>query len=100
MERTETLINKPFDLAKKNVLSLCLCLCFSARGGLSPCAEFNFFSDPEAAYVVLASMNDIRLLPYEVCCRHKLSWVRNHLHKFCFDFCFPSCIFFLPLDLD
>ncbi|XP_076452412.1 nucleoside hydrolase-like [Babylonia areolata] len=45
-----------------------------ARGRVSPCAEFNFFHDPEAAHIVLGSMKSIRLLPFEVCCRHNLSW--------------------------
>ena len=63
-------------------------VCVPGRGRVSPCAEFNFFNDPEAAFIVLASMSNIRLLPYEVCCRHNLSWVKNHFfvlfHKFCF----------------
>ena len=59
-------------------------VCVPGRGRVSPCAEFNFFNDPEAAFIVLASMSNIRLLPYEVCCRHNLSWVKNCLHKFCF----------------
>ncbi|PVD31179.1 hypothetical protein C0Q70_06591 [Pomacea canaliculata] len=45
-----------------------------ARGRVSPCAEFNFFTDPEAAFIVLKSAARIRLLPYEVCLNHHLSW--------------------------
>lgn len=48
---------------------------YLARGRVSPCAEFNFFTDPEAAFIVLKSAARIRLLPYEVCLNHHLSWV-------------------------
>ncbi|XP_052811441.1 inosine-uridine preferring nucleoside hydrolase-like isoform X2 [Mya arenaria] len=37
-----------------------------ARGRVSLCAEFNFFTDPEAAYAVLDSGLEVVLLPYEL----------------------------------
>ena len=39
-------------------------------------AEFNFYSDPEAAYVTLNQLKaPISLVPWEVCDEHTLSWV-------------------------
>lgn len=48
----------------------------AARGRVSTCAEFNFYNDPEAAQVVLKEFINITILPYEVCRRFLLSWVR------------------------
>lgn len=46
-----------------------------SRGNTTPCGEFNFVADPEAAYIVL---NDFLCKTYiatwEFSCRHKLSW--------------------------
>ncbi|GFO19906.1 pyrimidine-specific ribonucleoside hydrolase rihb [Plakobranchus ocellatus] len=45
-----------------------------ARGRVSPCAEFNFYNDPEAAQVVLKEFINITILPYEVCRKFLLPW--------------------------
>jgi len=40
---------------------------FAGRGNSTLCGEFNFASDPDAAYVVLSELNKhITLLPWEV----------------------------------
>ena len=42
-------------------------------------AEFNFYFDPESAYVVLNQLGcPITLLPWEVCLSHAPSWVGVH----------------------
>jgi len=56
---------------------------------MTPAAEFNFYFDPEAAYVVLNQLNSpIMMVTWETCEAHALSWVtllfNNHhtfLHK-------------------
>ena len=43
---------------------------------MTAAAEFNFYFDPESAYVVLNQLKcPITLVPWEVCERHSLSWV-------------------------
>lgn len=59
------------------LLKICLTAHYhAARGRVSTCAEFNFYNDPEAAQVVLKEFINITILPYEVCRRFLLSWVR------------------------
>lgn len=40
----------------------------------SPCSEFNFFYDAEAAYIVLNDMKKVTVLPFDTCVRDRLSW--------------------------
>lgn len=54
--------NKSFQ--NENDLSICD---FKGRGNIIPTAEFNFYSDPEAVYIVLHSMiPSITILPLDV----------------------------------
>ncbi|KAK7088469.1 hypothetical protein V1264_022387 [Littorina saxatilis] len=43
------------------------------RGNATPCAELNFYHDPEAAFIVLKEMSNITLLPHEMCQRQPVS---------------------------
>uniref|UniRef100_A0A0A9W0Q8 Putative uridine nucleosidase 2 n=1 Tax=Lygus hesperus TaxID=30085 RepID=A0A0A9W0Q8_LYGHE len=46
---------------------------YTATGNTTRCAEFNFHTDPEAAYIVLHEMEGkITLLPWETCMRTKV----------------------------
>jgi hypothetical protein len=47
----------------------------AGRGNITACAESNFYHDPEAAFIVLKEMNNITLMPLEVCQRHPLTGV-------------------------
>lgn len=50
-------------------------------GNVTTCAEFNFFMDPEAAYILLKEMNCKKtIVCWELCLRHRLSWewYENH----------------------
>ena len=41
-------------------------------------AEFNFHTDPEAAYSVFRDLGaPITLIPLELCWKHSFSWVRQ-----------------------
>ncbi|XP_076871173.1 uncharacterized protein LOC143521753 [Brachyhypopomus gauderio] len=45
------------------------------KGNVRPCTEFNFFMDPESAYIVLEEyLCPTHLATWEFTCRHKLSW--------------------------
>ena len=45
---------------------------------MSPCAEFNFYCDPEAAYVCMGEFQcPVTILPYEVCLKSHFSQVRH-----------------------
>ena len=50
-------------------------LCILATGRVSPCAEFNFYSDPEAAFTVLDRIQKILINYYEQ--DAGLPWVGN-----------------------
>lgn len=43
------------------------------RGNVTPAAEFNIFSDPEAAAIVFAAPLEITLVPWEVCTAHRVN---------------------------
>ncbi|XP_053355164.1 uncharacterized protein si:ch211-201h21.5 [Clarias gariepinus] len=45
------------------------------KGNMMPCAEFNFFMDPESAYIVLEEyLCPVHIATWEFTCRNKLSW--------------------------
>ena len=44
-----------------------------ARGRVSLCAEFNFFTDPEAACILLDQLQTTTIIPYEL--NPALPWV-------------------------
>jgi inosine-uridine nucleoside N-ribohydrolase len=48
----------------------------SGRGNSTPCSEFNFHSDPEAARIVLDAFGDkVHLVPWETCENAGLDWL-------------------------
>lgn len=52
---------------------------YEGKGNMTVSAEFNFYFDPEAAYVVLNQLQcPITLMPWEVCDRNSLSWDFYH----------------------
>ncbi|TVK90629.1 putative uridine nucleosidase 1 [Bagarius yarrelli] len=45
------------------------------KGNMMPCAEFNFYMDPESAYIVLEEyVCPTHIATWEFTCRNKLSW--------------------------
>ncbi|XP_053381444.1 pyrimidine-specific ribonucleoside hydrolase RihA-like isoform X2 [Mercenaria mercenaria] len=49
------------------------------KGNMTTSAEFNFYSDPEAAYVVLNQLKSpITIVTWETCDRHSLPWEFYH----------------------
>ena len=50
----------------------------SGRGNVTMAAEFNFYADPEAAYVVLNNLRaPITMACWELCLKHSLPWVSH-----------------------
>ena len=53
-------------------------LLMTGRGNVSMSAEFNFYTDPEAAYSAFRDLDTpITLIPLELCWKHSFSWVRQ-----------------------
>lgn len=47
---------------------------FLATGNSSSCAEFNFYCDPESAFILLKSLScPIYMLPWETCMEEKIN---------------------------
>ncbi|KAM8888096.1 inosine-uridine preferring nucleoside hydrolase [Synchiropus picturatus] len=45
------------------------------KGNVTPCAEFNFATDPESAYIVLEEfICPTSVVSWEFCCRNSLTW--------------------------
>ena len=64
----------------------------TGKGNIAPGAEFNFYSDPESAFVALNDLTSpMTLVGWEVCERHWFSWVRHLIcdtvtDSYCFDY--------------
>jgi hypothetical protein len=57
-----------------------LSLPISGMGNVTSAGEFNFYTDPEAAHIVLTSACcPIYLLPWETCLSIDISLVRTHV---------------------
>ncbi|XP_051173343.1 inosine-uridine preferring nucleoside hydrolase-like [Leptopilina boulardi] len=46
---------------------------YTALGNTTPQAEFNFFSDPESAHILLCSTNKLWLFPWETCLKSQVT---------------------------
>lgn len=63
---------------------------FLGKGNITMTAEFNFYWDPEAAFIVLSELeNKIVLLPWETCLSVNVPFVRiifiiTHTQEKCF----------------
>ncbi|WAR31381.1 IUNH-like protein [Mya arenaria] len=48
---------------------------YQGRGNITMAAEFNFYADPEAAFVVLGQLCcPMTVMPWETCLEHAISW--------------------------
>lgn len=53
-------------------------------GNMTVSAEFNFYYDPEAAYIVLNQLTSpITMVTWETCEKHALSWVSRVIFVTC-----------------
>ncbi|KAL4225736.1 hypothetical protein ACF0H5_016425 [Mactra antiquata] len=55
---------------------------YQGVGNVTPCGEFNFYFDPEAAYVVLNQLKcPITIVPWETCVQHAISFETHTKHR-------------------
>ena len=61
-------------------MSISLCSHSKGEGNVTPSGEFNFYSDPEAAKIVLTELGcSITLICWELCLKNKILWVKLYL---------------------